>query len=105
MSASTAKPAPLVNVSNSKKERNANTMIARTLTPALIAGAAAAVVGFAPVAAASGETTDCDARGTASVCPKAGGYATVNADAEAARAGNSTWPFAVGQTQPAWEFS
>lgn len=104
MSAGIAKLAPPLTVWISMTERNANTMIARLLTPAIIAGAAAATVGFAPVAAASGETADCDARGAAALCQKTG-YATVDAGPESTRAGNSAWPFAAEQRQPAWEFS
>lgn len=77
-------------------------MIARILSPALIAGGAlAAAVALAPVAAAGSNDMDCNTRGGASVCQKTG-HSFIDASPESTRTGTGNWPFNAGPMPPIW---
>lgn len=68
-----------------------NRKITRTLTPALLAGAAAAAVALAPAAGAAG-TDDCAVTGASATCVPAGHSTTVGT-----RTGSESgyWPFSA----------
>lgn len=74
------------------------TMIARLLTPVLIAGAAAAGIALAPVAAAG--TTDCTETPMTSICQRPGHSSIYTSPNMPDQNSSIGWPMGVGPVPP-----
>lgn len=75
-------------------------MIAKTVGPILLAGAAAAALALAPTAAAT-DRTECQSIGLTPTCTSTG-QAGNRAALDTAATGVGYWPFNGGPNPPAW---